>query len=76
MSELQVDKTYPLKLINRARATLLNLDKGNVKAKRIVFHRLAGDLYKLNAGKRYRLLSNDLVLWRLVSHESYNHLFK
>lgn len=71
-TRLENDKTYQPALINRALQALKKFERGEVRAKRLVHHKQASELYKINLGLHFRILSKDLVVWYIVSHENYS----
>lgn len=65
-------RKFNKKLIDRARFALFQC-----KAVKLKHHKFEHekDIFKIEIGKRYRLVSSDLEQWELLSHETYNHLF-
>lgn len=70
-TRLENDKTYQPALINRALLALERYEQGEVRAKELIHHKLTGQLYKIDLGLHFRMLSKDLIVWYIVSHEHY-----
>lgn len=76
MCNLDARKQHNAKLINRALYMLTRFEQGKKTPKKLVRHKLQGELYKLDLGMCYRLLSTDKVNWWIVTHENYNNIIK
>lgn len=66
------ERGFTRKLQDRALYCLYRCRAIKVKHHR---HEHQKDIYKIEIGKRYRLISSDMVHFELMSHEKYNRLF-
>ncbi|WP_422398794.1 hypothetical protein [Vibrio aestuarianus] len=67
---IEFKKGVPYHVVRKASEVLLSSQTGRQSSRKITTR--FGIKYVINVGNRYRLLSNNKQVWKLLSHESYN----
>jgi hypothetical protein len=72
----ETNNRIPQHVRKKARMILMCVESGQVKPIKLKHHRSDGDLFKVELFFNWRMISSDLDAFTILSHETYNRLFK